>query len=76
MNKSLTKEARRNSRQMLRTEAAARYCGLSESTLHKLRCTGSGPEYLKLGGKIVVYDQDDLDAWLDTHRRKSTSVAA
>lgn len=63
-------------RPKLRTGAAAAYCGLAASTFHKLRCTGAGPEYLKIGGKIVVYDQDDLDAWLNGHRRKSTSVAA
>ena len=62
-------------RRMLRTEDAATYTGLSASTLTKLRLTGGGPEYLKLG-KVVVYDLADLDAWLVSKRRRSTSVAA
>ena len=62
-------------RRMLRTEAAAEYTGLAASTLNKLRLTGGGPEYIKLG-KVVVYDPDALDAWLSTKRRASTSVAA
>lgn len=62
-------------RRMLRTEDAANYIGLSASTLTKLRLTGGGPEYIKLG-KSVVYDPSDLDAWLSSKRRRSTSVAA
>ena len=62
-------------RQMLRTEGAARYVGLSVSTMNKLRLTGSGPQYFKLL-RTVVYDPDCLDAWLEANRRKSTSVAA
>jgi predicted DNA-binding transcriptional regulator AlpA len=62
-------------RQMLRTEGAARYVGLSVSTMNKLRLTGGGPQYFKLS-RTVVYDPDELDAWLDANRRRSTSVAA
>lgn len=61
-------------RRMLRTEDAANYTGLSASTLNKLRLTGGGPEYIKLG-KTVVYDPSDLDSWLSSKRRRSTSVA-
>ena len=63
------------SRQMLRTDGAAFYVGTSVSTLEKLRLTGGGPRYIKLG-KAVVYDPADLDAWLSANRRKSTSVVA
>ncbi|MEQ1945175.1 helix-turn-helix domain-containing protein [Mesorhizobium sp. VNQ89] len=62
-------------RTKLRTDQAAKYTGTSASTLNKLRLTGGGPTYIKLG-RTVVYDITDLDAWLDAHRRKSTSVAA
>lgn len=62
-------------RRMLRTENAANYTGLSASTLTKLRLTGGGPEYFKLG-KTVVYDPADLDTWLSSKRRSSTSVSA
>ncbi|MGO6898741.1 helix-turn-helix transcriptional regulator [Rhizobium ruizarguesonis] len=62
-------------RQMLRTQGAAEYLNLSVSTLNKLRLTGDGPSYIKLG-KSVVYDPADLDEWLSSKRRRSTSVAA
>jgi predicted DNA-binding transcriptional regulator AlpA len=56
----------------LRTADAATYCGLSASTLNKLRVFGGGPKYLKLG-RTVCYDVLDLDSWLTTKRRASTS---
>lgn len=64
-----------NSRAALPVNAAASYLGLSASTLNKLRLTGAGPAYSKLGRR-VVYRQSDLDVWLESHRRFSTSVAA
>ncbi|RWO54144.1 helix-turn-helix domain-containing protein [Mesorhizobium sp.] len=70
MNATNTQEARR-----LRTDGAALHVGLSVSTLEKLRLTGDGPEYIKLG-RTVVYSTADLDAWMEGNRRKSTSVAA
>lgn len=60
-------------RRRLRTREAAKYCGLSPSTMEKLRLTGNGPVYSKVGPKIVVYGPEDLDAWLDAGRRTSTS---
>ncbi|WP_245495026.1 helix-turn-helix transcriptional regulator [Rhizobium ruizarguesonis] len=59
---------------MLRTDDVARLTGLSSSTLAKLRLTGGGPHYIKLG-RTVVYDPADVEAWLSIHRRSSTSVA-
>jgi predicted DNA-binding transcriptional regulator AlpA len=58
----------------LDTSEAAEYAGVSASTLSKRRVFGGGPKYLKLGRR-VVYDTRDLDAWLDAHRRASTSDA-
>jgi len=56
----------------LRTADAAAYCASSKSTFDKYRLTGEGPAYIKLG-RVVVYDLEDLDAWLASHRRLSTS---
>ena len=56
----------------LRTADAAGYCGMAKSTLEKLRVTGGGPPYLKIG-RTVVYNVADLDEWLATKRRSSTS---
>lgn len=53
-------------------DAAAEHIGLSVSTLNKLRVFGGGPVFLKLGRR-VKYDVADLDAWLASRRRRSTS---
>jgi predicted DNA-binding transcriptional regulator AlpA len=53
---------------------AARYVGLSESTLAKLRLNGNGPTYCKLGRR-VVYRLADLDAWLQSRTTRDTSDA-
>lgn len=57
---------------VIRTPEAAAYCGLSASTFEKLRLTGRGPVYSKIGRR-VVYNPTDLDAWLAENRRRSTS---
>jgi hypothetical protein len=54
---------------------AARMLNLSESTLAKLRLSGKGPVYCKLGRR-VVYRPEDLAAWLESNRRSSTSGLA
>lgn len=59
-------------RPKLRTGAAALYTGLAESTLEKLRVSGDGPIYIRVG-RVVIYDPDDLDAWFESHKRRSTS---
>lgn len=58
---------------MLDTRAAATFTGLSSSTLNKLRITGGGPPFLKLGPRRVVYHPADLERWLEQSRRRSTS---
>ena len=60
------------SRRMLRTHEAAAYSGMGKSTLEKLRVRGGGCPYIQVG-RVVVYDPADLDAWLASHRRTSTS---
>jgi hypothetical protein len=57
---------------MLTVRDAAIHLGLSVSTLNKLRCTGYGPIYFKLG-RALRYDPRDLDQWLTGHRVGSTS---
>jgi hypothetical protein len=42
-------------------------------TLEKYRLRGGGPPYFKLSAHLVVYDVTDLDAWLASRRRSSTS---
>ena len=51
---------------------AAEWTGLSTSTLAKLRLSGKGPAYIKLGRR-VAYKPEDLDAWIEDNRVRSTS---
>ena len=56
----------------LRTSEAARFLALSARALEKHRCYGPGPNYRKLGGR-VMYALADLKAWADIGTRESTS---
>jgi len=56
----------------LRTPDAARLVGLSIRTLEKHRIYGTGPRYSKLGGR-VVYRIEDLQAWVESGAKASTS---
>jgi hypothetical protein len=58
---------------VMRTREAAAFLKLAASTLCKMRCYGGGPAYSKAGRRIVVYDRVDLEAWLASMRRLSTS---
>jgi predicted DNA-binding transcriptional regulator AlpA len=52
-----------------RTPDAARYVGVSESMLNKLRMKhlrAQGPKFAKVCG-CVVYRRADLDQWLSSH---------
>jgi predicted DNA-binding transcriptional regulator AlpA len=57
----------------MRTPEAARYLGISESTLNKTRLTGDGPPFVKVTPRAVAYRKADLDAWLASRLRRSTS---
>jgi predicted DNA-binding transcriptional regulator AlpA len=57
---------------LLRVAEAAEFLGLSVSKLNKMRVFGGGPDFLKLGSR-VAYAPADLNAWLQTRRRSSTS---
>jgi predicted DNA-binding transcriptional regulator AlpA len=58
--------------QYLRTKEAAKILGLSTRTLEKHRSFGTGPQFLKLGGR-VVYKIEDLHSWALRGTRRSTS---
>ena len=60
---------------VLRTPDAAKYLGLSPSTLTKMRLSGgeNAPPFVKLGARSVGYCIADLDIWLGKRRRASTS---
>ncbi|MBA3522497.1 MAG: DNA-binding protein [Gemmatimonadales bacterium] len=48
---------------------------LARATLAKLRVLGGGPPFVKLGAK-VLYDADDLDAWIAAKGKRRSTTAA
>jgi predicted DNA-binding transcriptional regulator AlpA len=67
-----TKPAR-SGRPLMRTRETSAYTGIAESTLEKWRCAGIGPRYIKLNGRIVVYDPDELDRFAEERTQNSTA---
>lgn len=59
-------------RPMMRQPQAASYTGLAESTLAKMRVSGTGPSFIR-ASRAILYDPDDLDAWLSARKVRSTS---
>jgi len=56
----------------LTTREAAAWLGLTKNTLEKMRVHGGGPVYRK-HGRYVRYHLDDLIAWSEASKRRSTS---
>jgi|RhiMetdeSRZDD1v2_1073273.scaffolds.fasta_scaffold1349396_2 predicted DNA-binding transcriptional regulator AlpA len=57
----------------LNVQEAARFLGLSVSTLNKMRMTGSGLPYIQLTRRRVAYRLCDLEAWVAQRKRNHTS---
>lgn len=53
---------------------SAAYLGLDEKTLANYRSRGTGPEFVKVGGRIF-YFRDSLDRWIAEGRAQSTAQA-
>ena len=59
-------------KRVLRPPEAAKYIGLSQSTLAKRRLHTLPPAFLNLGGRAIGYAIDDLNAWLESCRRQGS----
>lgn len=64
------------SKSFLTTIQAAEYLNLSKSYLDKLRLSGEGPAFTKMGQRAIRYRIEDLDAWARSRTMGSTSQAA
>lgn len=58
---------------LLTTPDAAHLLGLSPRTLESLRLRGGGPAFIAVTAKAVRYRRRDLEDWILTRRRTSTS---
>ena len=59
-------------RRLFKPIEAAHFLGLSQSWLAKLRLTGDGPPYMKVG-RQVRYSRADLMSWAEKTMRQNTS---
>lgn len=61
-------------KRLLNTREAIEYCGghWHETTWRRWRVEGRGPRFRRLEGK-VLYRVADLDTWIDSQARDSTS---
>jgi excisionase family DNA binding protein len=60
---------------LVTVKQAAEYLCCGVSTLNRLRITGGGPRFAKIGNS-VRYRIADLDAYVERHIVKSTADAA
>lgn len=52
---------------------AAELLRISERTLERMRLTGDGPPFMKVGARRVIYRQSDIESWLAERTFVSTS---
>ncbi len=58
-----------NEKRYYRSNEAAEYLGVTEKTLRKWSRANLIP-YSRPGGKILIFDKRDLDAFIERHRGK------
>lgn len=64
------------SNKLLNTKQAAEYLGVSAAFLERDRWAGASVPYIKIGTRSIRYRLEDLDAFIESRVRYSTSEAA
>jgi hypothetical protein len=59
--------------QLMDEKQAAALLNVSVKWLQARRCKGGGPKFAKIGGRLVRYAVDDLEAFVQAAVRSSTS---
>lgn len=59
--------------QLLTTKEAARVLGVSEAFLEKDRWAGARIPFIRIGSRAVRYRQTDLDSYIQSNVKRSTS---
>ena len=73
MNPNTTSELRSSDQRRYLTQSQlSEELQISERTLERMRCEGSGPMFKK-AGRRVLYARADVDAWLDSQTYSSTA---
>jgi excisionase family DNA binding protein len=53
-------------KRFLKASEAAKYLGVSESTVVRWRLAGDGPYFFRFPGGAIRYAVDDLEAWMQS----------
>lgn len=61
---------------LLNTQEAAKYLCVSKAFLERDRWAGARIPFIKVGSRAVRYRQSDLDDFIESQQRHSTSQAA
>lgn len=59
--------------QLLNTKQAAKLLGISPAFLERDRWAGARVKFVKIGSRTVRYRLSDLESYIDSQVRKSTS---
>lgn len=70
--KIISKEIRVN-KPLLTTAEAAKFLGVSDAFLERDRWAGARIPFIKVGSRAVRYRQTDLDVFIQSRTRQSTS---
>lgn len=62
-----------NSNDLIDAVGAASILCLSVRTLERWRRIGEGPHYFHLRSNVIRYSRRELQDWIETKRRRSTS---
>lgn len=60
------------SKQLMTSRDLAERLGCTPAALERMRAERRGPSFLKIGA-LVRYSESDVEAWLETRRRSSTT---
>lgn len=60
-------------KQLLNTAEAANFLGVSKAFLERDRWAGARVPFIKVGARAVRYRLDDLNTYINTQVRRSTS---
>ena len=60
---------------LLTEKEAGKILGFSIRTLQKWRIEGQGPPFIRVSARAIRYRREDLDQWIESCVRTSTSEA-
>ncbi|MHA7287123.1 helix-turn-helix transcriptional regulator [Arthrobacter sp. MDT3-44] len=61
--------------ELMKPDELARFLGTSTANLAQHRYRGTGPRFVKMGGRAVRYRKSDVTQWLDANTHNQTGAA-